>query len=301
MKRLTILSLIVLSMVFFNFNLQAGDKVEVNKTFKPKETVRIKTVSGDCIVKKGKSSEIKVHLVYTFPKDKFKPVFEEEGNALILKEEFSKEGNCKGVSGSSTWTVTVPEKTDIAFSSASGDFSAAGLSSEVQAKAASGDIHVEGLKGKLEAKVASGDITVKKSGAEVLVKTASGDIKIMDSKGQFKLHCASGDIEASGVVIKGECDFESVSGDVAVTLAKTSEYDLNLNTVSGDVTLDYNGNPVKGYFEFKGKKKHIHSDIPFDNEDTSKYNPFAKRYFKKGGDSPEVFLKTISGKLEFKK
>lgn len=301
MKRLIILSLIVLLMVFFNFSLQAGDKVEVNKTFKPKGTVKIKTVSGDCVVNKGASSEIKVHLVYTFPKDKFEPVFEEEGDTLILKEEFSKKGNGKGVSGSSTWTVAVPGNTNIEFSSASGDFSATGLSSAVRAKAASGDIHVENFKGKLETKVASGDITVKKSDIEALVKTASGDIKIMDAKGHFKLQCASGDIEAADVVITGECDIQCVSGDVAMTLAKTGEYDLNMKTVSGNITLDYNGSPVKGYFKFKGKKGHIHSDIPFDNEDTSKYNPFTERYFKKGGDSPEVSLKTVSGNLAFKK
>jgi DUF4097 and DUF4098 domain-containing protein YvlB len=88
---------------------------------------------------------------------------------------------------------------------------------------------------------------------------------------------------------------------VTVKLAKTGDYDLNMNTVSGNITLDYNGNPVKGYFKFNGKKGHIHSDIPFDNEDTSKYNPFTERYFKKGGDSPEVSLKTVSGNLEFKK
>ncbi|MCP5106398.1 MAG: hypothetical protein GY950_23635, partial [bacterium] len=86
MKRFTILTFIILSLVFLN--LHAGEKKEVNKTFKAKELVKIKTVSGDCVIKKGKSSEIKVHVVYTYPADKFEPIFEEEGNTLILKEKF---------------------------------------------------------------------------------------------------------------------------------------------------------------------------------------------------------------------
>ncbi len=299
MKRLTILAVIFLSLVFLNLHTYSAEKKEVNKTFKPKEIVKIKTVSGDCVVKKGKSSEIRVHLVYTYPSDRFKPIFKEQGNALILKEEFTGHGHMEG---KSSWTVTVPGKTDIDFSSASGDLFVSGLESEVDAQAASGDIKVEDIKGKLRMQAASGDIRVKKSDGDITVKTASGDIDINGSEGAFKVKCASGDINVAEIVLKETGTFKTASGDIRVRLAKTSEYDMDLASASGDITLDYNGNPVKGYFEFKGKKRNINSDIPFDNEDESyKYSPFVTRYFKKGGDSPEVSLQTVSGELEFKK
>jgi DUF4097 and DUF4098 domain-containing protein YvlB len=204
--------------------------------------------------------------------------------------------------GYSSWTVTVPGKTDIDFSSASGGLLASGLESEVDAEAASGDIKVEDIKGKLRIQAASGDIRIKKSDGAVTVKTASGDIDINGSKGVFKIKCASGDINASEIVLKGESAFKTASGEIRVRLAKTSEYDMDLTSASGDITLDYNGNPVKGYFEFKGKRRHINSEIPFDNEDESyKYSPFVKRHFKKGGGFPEVSLQTVSGDLELKK
>lgn len=295
MKRLTILTIIFLLMVFLN--LQAGEKQVVDKTFKAKETVTIKTVSGDCVVKKGPAGEIKVHVEYTYPPDRFKPIFEEEGNTLVLKEEFEKGNN----RGNSSWTVTVPETTDIAFKSASGDFSAAGLKGNMSMKMASGDASVDNIKGDLEVELASGDTRIEKSDGSVNVSAASGDIKIKDSKGSFKLKCASGDIDASGIVFTGASEFQGVSGSLTVVLAGPNSYDLDLHTVSGNIVLDYNGNPVNGYFNFKGQKGNIDSDIPFESKDGSKYNPFIKAYFKKGGDSPEILMKTVSGEIQFKK
>jgi len=299
MKRLTFLVIIFLFMVFLNLHTYSAEKKEVNKTFSPKKIVEIKTVSGDCVVKKGKSSEIRVHLVYTYPSDRFEPIFKEEGNTLILREEFTGHGHMEG---ESSWTVTVPEKTNIDFSSASGDFFASGLESEVDAEAASGGIKVEDFKGRLRMQVASGDIRVKKSDGDIMVKTASGDIDINGSEGVLNVKSASGEINVTEIVLKERGTFKTASGDIRVRLAKTSEYDMNLASASGDITLDYNGNPVKGYFEFKGKRRNIKSDISFDNEDEShRYSPFVTRYFKKGGDSPKISTKTVSGELEFKK
>ncbi|UCH92076.1 MAG: DUF4097 family beta strand repeat protein [Candidatus Aminicenantes bacterium] len=294
----TLLLVLMLSLLFLN--VQAGDKKEVNKTFKPKEIVDIKVVSGDCVIKKGNNSEIKVHLVYTYPPDKFEPVFEEKGNTLILKEEFHKtEGKCN-IHGESHWTVTVPEKTNIEFKAASGDLDVAGLKSSISAKLASGDVTVKDFKGKIKLKAASGELNVSDSTGEMTVGAASGDIELSNVKGTFNVKAASGDIDASGIEFNEPSNFEAVSGEVLVKLAKSSTVDLNLKTVSGDITLDYNGNPVKGYFKFKGMKGNIHSDIPFDNKEGSKYSPFVKKYFKKG-DSPEITLKAVSGDLTFKK
>jgi len=295
MKRLTILTIIFLLMVFLN--LQAGEKQEVNKTFKAKETVKIKTVSGDCVVKKGPAGEIRVRVEYTYPADRFTPIFEEEGNTLVLKEEFEKGNN----RGDSSWTVTVPETTDIAFKSASGNFSAAGLKGKMSMKMASGDAALDDIKGDLDIELASGDTHIEKLNGNIDVSAASGDIKIKDSKGGFKLKCASGDIDASGIAFTGASEIRSVSGSVTVVPAESSRYDLDLQTVSGDIMLDYNGNPVKGYFSFKGQKENLDSDIPFDEKDGSKYNPFIKAYFKKGGDSPKIVMKTVSGEIQFKK
>jgi DUF4097 and DUF4098 domain-containing protein YvlB len=151
-------------------------------------------------------------------------------------------------------------------------------------------------------KTVNGDIRIKKSDGDIMVRTASGDIDINGSKGVFKVKCASGNFNAGGIVLQETSTFKTASGEIRVRLAKTSEHDMDLVSASGNITLDYNGNPVQGYFKFKGKRRNINSDIPFDNEDESyEYSPFVKRYFKKGGGSPVVTLQTVSGELAFKK
>ncbi len=274
-KRFTLLSMIVFSLVFIN--LGAAD---VNKTFKAVDNVKIKTVSGDCIVKIGGSSEIKVHVNYTYPADKFKPVFKEEDGVLLMKEDFKK--GSKDLKGESKWTVTVPAKTNIAF------------------KSASGNLDVGELQGKLNAKTASGNVTAAGANGTINVKSASGHIAV-GGTGTFNIKCANGDIKAKGIVLEGASGFNSVSGKINVVLAKSSKYDISLKTVSGDATLDYNGNDVKGYFVFKGQKGNIHSDIPFEGGKDKGYSPFVKKSFKKGGDSPKVSFSTVSGSLTLKK
>jgi DUF4097 and DUF4098 domain-containing protein YvlB len=293
----TFLFALMLSFLFLYGNAQAA---EVNKTFKAKETVEIRTVSGDCVVKKGESNEINVHVVYDYSPDCFEPVLMEEGNTLVLKEKFHNTGEMKSCSGKSKWTVIVPEKTDIDFSSASGELKLDGLTGTMKAKVASGDITVNHFKGKAKIKSASGEIDMTGFEGRLKIKTASGDIKLVHVTGGLEISTASGDIEARDVEFTEPSELASVSGEVNIELAKSIGVDLNLNVVSGDVTLDYNGNPVKGYFKFKGKVKKFSCPFPFDNEEDEGYSPFGTRYFKKG-DSPKITLKAVSGRLNLKK
>lgn len=294
----TLLLMLMISLLFLN--AQAGDKKEVAKTFKPKEMVEIKTVSGDCVIKKGSSSEIKVHVVYTYSDDEFEVVFEEEGNTLVMKEEFIKKERKWSHHGKSKWTVTLPQKTKVEFKSASGDLDVNGLMKGLSVKVASGDVTAKDILGNIRIKSASGDIDINDSSGEMTAAVASGDITLSDVKGTFNINAASGDIEANSIQFNEESSFKTVSGELLVKLSKSSTVDLNLTTVSGDVTLDYNGNPVKGYFEFKGKKGNISSDIPLQGKEKHSYSPFVTRYFNKG-DSPRITLKAVSGDLIFKK
>lgn len=279
-KKLTLLMVIILSVLVLS--LYAAEKNEVNKTFKPATTVEINTVCGDCIFKIGNTDEIKVSLVHNYSADDFEPIMKEEGATLILEEKF-KEGK-KNIDGSSTWTVTVPGRTNIHFSTVSGNFTNAGLKADIHGTTVSGNINLSDLNGKLN------------------LEMVSGNIKIQKAAGEFNVKAVSGNINASEITLNGKSAFKCVSGDINVNLAKTAEYDLDMDTVSGDSTLNYNGNPIKGYFSFKGQKGNINSPIPFDNpDDAGKFNPFIKKHFTKDGDSPKISFESISGELTLKK
>jgi DUF4097 and DUF4098 domain-containing protein YvlB len=311
---------IIVAMVLFSWDVSFPQDMKViDKTFDAKKNVRIETTSGDCIIKAGESGKINVHVEYSErAEDSFEADIQEKSNSLRIKERWH--GRNSG--GRVSWTITVPAETDIEFSTASGDLTVEKLNNVLEASTASGDVVIEYSQGDLEISTASGDVRVSDSkgkfdfstasgdiktsqlAGEVDFSTASGDIKIRNAQGSFDLSCASGDIEASGITFEDDSEFSTASGNVEVTLEKSSENDLDLSTASGDVTLDYNGNEIKGYFEFTAKKRSgsIRSPIDFDKEEEYGRNgdEYVRKSFTRGGETPKIYISTASGRVTLK-
>jgi hypothetical protein len=313
----------------------AGEKKEIKKNFKNVKEIRIQTISGDCVITRGEAQEVKVHLIYKADGDSYNPKFQQDGEKLVLREKYYGSDSCDAL-----WKITAPSKTAIKYSSVSGNFSVKGISQDINAKTVSGDIsasdcesnlelssvsgdmefenlkgdinmrnvsgeiEMEKISGTLEIKSASSDIKAVDLDGNISIKVASGDIDISNSKGEFKVITASGDIEALKIVITASSSFKVASGDVEVVLAKSSGYDLSLASASGNVVLNYNGNPIKGWFEFTALQEdgEIISPINFEKEEVEE--KWGKKYdvksFAKGGNKPKVYIKTASGKAVLK-
>jgi DUF4097 and DUF4098 domain-containing protein YvlB len=343
MKRLIILFLMLLLMMITSLSSKSVKgknstvrEKEISKIFKSKRVVKIRTVSGDCIVKKGKEKRINVKIIHTFDENDYKPEMREEEDVLVLSENFK--GSPE--SGNAGWIITVPDKTEVDFKSASGDFSIKGLTCELSAVTASGDFKIENIKGNskittasgdlqlkrihgrirlksasgdtevkditgdIEIRSASGDIEAKRIDGEFVIKTSSGDIKIEDSRGSYNIESVSGEIDVEDITLENKSSFETVSGEISVRLSKSSDSDLSLESTSGDVVLDFNGNPIKGSFEFIVKKEggEIISPIKFEGVDEFYGNgrKYIRKYFQKGSSKPKITIKTNSGDAELK-
>lgn len=161
------------------------------------KSLEISSVSGNFVIEKSYDTLVTVNLISDYkPAKNFKPVFFQENDVLLLKEEMPGPN-----SGSSDWKLTVPEHINIKFNSA------------------------------------SGSITIKKL------------------TGVFKLNTASGFISAKQITISDQSEFHSASGSVYVSLKNTPEFDIDLSSASGAVTLDLNGNPVSGNIEMRAREK----------------------------------------------
>lgn len=318
--------------------VEKSGKKEIAKTFKARGVVKIQTMSGSCAFRKGKSGEITVQVKYNPSGGLFDPQMEEDRgtNTLILRDKF--QGGDEG--SDALWIVTVPEKTGIKSSSISGNFSAVGLNSEISAKTVSGDISAkdcsgdlrlvcvsgsitaENLKGAIQLKGISSDMELSKLSGKMEINTASGEIKatelegdiscavasgdvvIKKAQGGFKVKTASGDIRVFDISIQTASEFKVASGDVTVTLAKSAEQDLTLASASGDVVLNYNGNPIKGWFEFRAlsDKGDIVSPFKFDKEEIEE--KWGKKYdvksFQKDGETPRIYIHTSTGEAVLK-
>ena len=260
----------------------AGTKQESVQTFENISRITISTVSGDCIINKGQGKQVTLEIANSYrPRDSFEPKIRTSGSTLRLSEEIY-ESN----SGSSTWTLTIPDGIQIDFTTASGDLSITGLQGVFSASTASGDVEIEGCSGEFE------------------FSTASGDITVSDCHGEFRLATASGNIDAAGVVLDNESSFATASGRVDVALAATAEYDLNVGTASGSAILDYGGNELRGMFELEAKVRsgRIKCPIDFDSEKTFSRNgqKYIRKTFTRGTDTPMITIGTASGRAELK-
>jgi DUF4097 and DUF4098 domain-containing protein YvlB len=294
-----ILGIVVVLALMLAVSASAGSRDEVTRTFTGIKTVKIETVSGDCHISQGNGDEVEVRVRNNYrPNDAFEPSFRDRGKTLYLSEDL--DGSC---SGGSQWDLVVPKGTRVRFSSASGGLEAEDFEGEIGLSTASGDAAIRNCSGEFDFSTASGDVYMNRCEGEIDASTASGDIELEDCRGLFDCSSASGSVEANGVELRAEGSFTTASGRVEVVVAKTPEYDLTVSSASGRATLDYNGNPLKGSFEFTARvhKGDIISPIDFEHErEYERYDQvYVEKTFKRG-DAPLVTLGTASGRVVLK-
>ena len=342
MRRGMVVTVLALALLTVSGLADMAVAEDVTKAFDGIEKVELSSVSGDCIVKTHSSDEVIVELFYDVtPEGSFEYEIKKSGKTLVIKEKWGRKGKHRSMSGDVSWTLTVPADTEIEFSTASGDITATGLKGSIEASTASGDIDLRdvsadvdistasgdanlvNLDGDIEISTASGDIDIEDSEGDIELSTASGDIdatdvsgdidlgaasgdiKISGSRGTFDIGCASGDVDVKGVVIEGASEFSTASGNVEVSLAETCGYDLEISSASGNAILDYNGNEVKGFFEFTVHKRRGKISCPFDFDEEEEFEEhdqtYVRKSFSRKGDSPKIELSTASGKAVLKK
>ena len=285
---------------------------QLNKSFSGIDQIEISTGSSDCIVKKGTGDEVNVRLDHTRG-DSYKPVVEKSGSKLLISEK-NQNGSTRG---EATWTLTIPDNLELSFNTGSGDFEAANLNMELSLNAGSGDFEMNGMKGsissnagsgdlemdnfegKLAANVGSGDLEIANAKGKVSLNSGSGDIELSAVNGTIEANVGSGDVEADQVTLAGASSFNSGSGDVSVVLSNSPEYDISVNSGSGDSELDFNGHEINATVIMTANKRNgsINAPFAFDKEEEIKMDgqTIMKKTAKLGNGSATIKIGTGSG------
>lgn len=295
---------IVGSVVTLLLVLAAGGRAgtgEETHTYKGVEIIRITTVSGDCVIQKSPDSQITVEVVWSYrPRDSFEPRFAERGKVLKLSEQM-RDSN----SGSSTWTLSVPDSVEVSFNSASGGMKAIGLNGRFSSVTASGSVRIDDCTGDFRFSAASGDIELRDCSGSFELGSASGDLQLQDCTGEFEASSASGDVDAELVSLDAISSFSAASGSVNVVLAKSAAYDLEISSASGDAVLNYGGNKIVGYFEFTARYRSGRIVAPYAFESEEEFERYGDRYVRKwfteGSDKPQILVQTGSGTVRLEK
>ncbi len=178
-----------------------GERMHIRtQKFSAKEEIAIRAVSSDIKIQGWDKDEI---------------LLESHGLGKVNEEE--KQLQIKTLSGDIK--LSLPMKTKLGLSTVSGDVELENLQTEVDIHSVSGDVEIDNFEGKMAIKTVSGDVTGKDLNGNIWTKSQSGDI----------------DLEFSA---SDQCEFETASGDIIITLPKDANLILELYTDEGDINLD---------------------------------------------------------------
>lgn len=295
---------------------------EVSKLFSGIKKINLTTSSGSCRLVKGGSNDVQVKVTYTYSSDNYRPLMEQEGSTLMLKEDFQ---NQKSYSGNSSWVLTLPENMEVNFSSGSGNFDAIDLTVNVTANSGSGNYGWANVKGDSKVNTGSGNINIASYQGDINLTTGSGKINIAGIEGDLRanagsgriglaglkgtcsVNVGSGDITAVKINLTGKSSFNTGSGDASVKLVSSPTHSISVNSGSGDAVLDFDGNKIEGKVIMTANKKNGKIVAPFTFDKTEEVdngndsNVRIRKTTQLGTNDIEIKVGTGSGTAEIKK
>jgi len=181
------------------------------------------------------------------------PPIEQHGSLLRIGKEVSSIRNT-----SISYTIEVPQETDVSISVASGALEISRVRGPVTVNSASGSVSVDNIDRTVQIKSASGSIRANNLGEDARIISVSGTVEISSIKGDLRAHAISGsvNIKAPG----GRVEAETASGSVVVAGANN---DVKANTASGGIKVA--GNPSgNSYWHLKTASGSVEVSVPKD-------------------------------------
>ncbi len=189
----------------------AGDKVDSTLDTSPDGVVEIQNIRGEIKVVGWDKNEVRVSGELDDLTEEF--IFEKDGKVILVKIKMPHRNINRG--DGSDLLIQVPNGNQVDFN---------GIST---------DVEIDAVKGGIEVRSVSGDVEVQNNLGVLIIGTVSGDIRISDSKGKAKLDSVSGEIKAD--MDSSDVMANTVSGDIKLTLQKYKK--LGASTVSGDIRV----------------------------------------------------------------
>jgi hypothetical protein len=259
-------------------------------------SIDLGNIAGDIAVTRGGGSEATVEIVKTArgrdaadAKDMLAlvtvDVTERNGRAEVTAHypggDDQRRTNRRNVNVSVAYNVTAPAGTRISIQSISGSIRITDIKGDVSANTISGDVHISGAgrvstaksisgtieiedmktDGGLDASTVSGDVRLRRVSARRLSGgTVSGNVRLEDVQADtVGAHSTSGTITFAGALARnGRYELKSFSGEVRLTLAGNTGFEINANSFSGGVRSDF---PITTHGTVDTSGRHPHRTV----------------------------------------
>jgi hypothetical protein len=186
----------------------------------------------------------------------------------------------------------VPTKSSVAATWVSADIKVSNIMGDADLRTVSGNISGE-VGGDLRLNTSTGDVKMTASAADSIeVRSISGDIQLRGGSAQLELTTVSGDAKVElGTLKRGR--IKSISGNLSGRFALAPDADLEGESVSGTVRLDFASQPAASYMieTISGKIDNCFGP----KVEKPQYGPGARLDFKSGAGRARVRIETKSG------
>jgi DUF4097 and DUF4098 domain-containing protein YvlB len=189
-------------------------------------------------------------------------------------------------------TVHVPAKSAVHATLVSANFKLSGTQGDLSLRTVSGNVTGE-AGGNVHADTVNGNITLNAGAARAIeVSTISGNIDLRGGGGEVDVTTVSGDAKIElGTLSRGR--FKSVSGDFVVGLSLDADAEIDGESVSGVIRVQFDNAPAADFDvqSFSGKIDSCFGPAPT----VSRYGPGSQLTFTSGAGHAHVRLETKSG------
>lgn len=188
--------------------------------------------------------------------------------------------------------LRIPQSASIEADSVSADITVSdNLGERILLNTISGDLEIDASPELLEMHSVSGDVEFRGTASRSSVETVSGEIALVGPSGEISINTVSGDVSLeAGEVSRGR--FESVSGDMTLTLSLGDGGRLSCDSMSGDVKLRL---PASQQAEFTAQSYSGDISSEFGSSTRVSKGPGQMLRHKEGDNGAEIRLETFSG------
>ena len=193
--------------------------------------------------------------------------------------------------------LRIPETASIEAEGVSCDISVDGVHGKnITLNTVSGDLIIDAEPARLELSSVSGDIELEGDIARSSIESVSGDITMNSTSGEVSVSTVSGDLTLDGGKInRGR--FESVSGEVSLSLSLEDGGRLTCDSMSGDVSLRL---PSSQEAEFSAQSYSGDIRTDFGKSISASRGPGTMLEHRVGDNGAQIRLETFSGDISIR-
>jgi hypothetical protein len=225
----------------------AQDRIEKSFTVSSPARLQLSNICGSVEIRRGEDGLIRVTAIkQTHSGDAERTEIEmsqESGGKVTVTTRFP-DGAWSWIFGSHPccvdYVVTAPRRCSLNLNGVSCTLDVEAFEGEFRVKSVSGEITLRDLSGSLQLYTVSGDVRGERLSGALDLDTVSADVALAACDlPAVKANTISGNVDLKTPLGSGPYTFNSVSGDVHLTLPVDSRCTVELHSVSGDITTAF--------------------------------------------------------------